>query len=512
MTDINLKALGIKQTTKKPEQKITEAILLNRVSSKEQAEGYSLEAQEERLRNYCKKVGLEVVQVCSFAESSTRGNRPKFRDFMKQIKARKKPIAIVCDKVDRLQRGYKETPMIEELRLSGKAELHFISDNLKLHKNSSSQDLLRYDFCVMLARNYVECISENVKRSHEQMVREGKAMGLVALGYLNVRDPETKVANVILDHERSHKVLHIFEAYGTGLYSLSELVKIAYDIGLTNKKKPYKPLVKSQIDRMLKNVFYCGYAKRGDEYYEHCYPAIVSMELFMKCVAVRQGKNKQYSKITKRDTIFKGLIKCQNCGCSVTPDIKKGKYIYLKPNTKKGCNCKQINENVANDMVEEVFKAMSMPDEVKQSYVKALQERFKKADGIQSQEKLTLSKKVTSLNSRYDRLKIAYLDGDFDREEYLTEKQNIELEKRTLEKRIAELSTDNKELFITAEYLLDVVSRANFLYQSSRIDRKRKILKLVFSNFFLNGRNLSYEIRKPFDMFVKRANRLKNWA
>lgn len=115
-------------------------------------------------------------------------------------------------------------------------------------------------------------------------------------------------------------------------------------------------------------------------------------------------------------------------------------------------------------------------------------------------------------NSRYDRLKIAYLDGDFDREEYLTEKQNIELEKRTLEKRIAELSTDNKELFITAEYLLDVVSRANFLYQSSRIDRKRKILKLVFSNFFLNGRNLSYEIRKPFDMFIKRANRLKNWA
>ena len=154
MTDINLKALGIKQTTKKPEQKITEAILLNRVSSKEQAEGYSLEAQEERLRNYCKKVGLEVVQVCSFAESSTRGNRPKFRDFIKQIKARKKPIAIVCDKVDRLQRGYKETPMIEELRLSGKAELHFISDNLKLHKNSSSQDLLRYDFCVMLVPKF----------------------------------------------------------------------------------------------------------------------------------------------------------------------------------------------------------------------------------------------------------------------------------------------------------------------------------------------------------------------
>ena len=42
---------------------------------------------------------------------------------MKQIKARKKPIAIICDKVDRLQRGFKETPMIEELRVSRKAQL-----------------------------------------------------------------------------------------------------------------------------------------------------------------------------------------------------------------------------------------------------------------------------------------------------------------------------------------------------------------------------------------------------
>ncbi len=116
------------------------------------------------------------------------------------------------------------------------------------------------------------------------------------------------------------------------------------------------------------------------------------------------------------------------------------------------------------------------------------------------------------LNSRLARLKTAYLDGDFTRDEYLTEKQNIQREQESLEKRNSELSTDNKEIEITLEYLLKVVSKANFLYESSRIDRKRKILKLVFSNFFLNSSNLSYDIRKPFDMFVKRANRLLNWT
>lgn len=162
----------------------------------------------------------------------------------------------------------------------------------------------------------------------------------------------------------------------------------------------------------------------------------------------------------------------------------------MKPNTKnidgKKCNCKQINENKANDMFSKVFKSMTISEDVLQGYLQALKTRF-------------------------DRLKKTYLDGDFSREEYLKEKQDIELEQKFLENKIAQLSTDNKEFEITLEYLLELTSKINFLYESSRIERKRKILNLVFSNFFLNGSNLSYELKKPFDMFVKRANRLKNW-
>lgn len=86
------------------------------------------------------------------------------------------------------------------------------------------------------------------------------------------------------------------------------------------------------------------------------------------------------------------------------------------------------------------------------------------------------------------------------------------MEQKTLEKRISELSTDNKELEITLEYLLDLVSRINSLYESSRIEKKRKILNLVFLEFSQRLKLSSYDIRKPFDMFVKRANRLKIWS
>ena len=51
-----------------------------------------------------------------------------------------------------------------------------------------------------------------------------------------------------------------------------------------------------------------------------------------------------------------------------------------------------------------------------------------------------------------------------------------------------------------------IASRICELFKSSRIDKKRRILNLVFPNFFLNGSKLEYTIRSPFNMLVNRAS------
>ena len=84
------------------------------------------------------------------------------------------------------------------------------------------------------------------------------------------------------------------------------------------------------------------------------------------------------------------MIKCQKCGCMVTPDIKKGKYIYLKPNSKKECDCKQISEEVANKLVESVFKSMSFTEEELRIYLKRLNEHFQLLDSSRNAEKQKL--------------------------------------------------------------------------------------------------------------------------
>lgn len=55
--------------------KATNAIILVRVSTREQEEGYSIEAQKYRLVEYCQRKNLEVIKTFEIIESSSRGDR-----------------------------------------------------------------------------------------------------------------------------------------------------------------------------------------------------------------------------------------------------------------------------------------------------------------------------------------------------------------------------------------------------------------------------------------------------
>ena len=121
-------------------KRATKAVILARVSSKEQEEGYSLDGQENNARAYCQRKGLEVLETFSFSESSTKGTRKKFHVMLDFIDEQDECIAIVSDTVDRFQRSFKETLELNPKLNAGKVELHFVSNGLVLHKNSPASD------------------------------------------------------------------------------------------------------------------------------------------------------------------------------------------------------------------------------------------------------------------------------------------------------------------------------------------------------------------------------------
>jgi hypothetical protein len=63
------------------------AIILARVSTKEQEEGHSIAAQRQRLADYCARKGLTVIRVFELVESFTRGERKEFVAMLEFAKA-----------------------------------------------------------------------------------------------------------------------------------------------------------------------------------------------------------------------------------------------------------------------------------------------------------------------------------------------------------------------------------------------------------------------------------------
>lgn len=359
-------------------KKATKAIILARVSSKEQEEGYSIDAQTYRLEEYCVRKGLEVLQIFKFSESSTTGNRDKFKQAIEFAKQQKEIIAVVADKVDRLQRNHKETPLLNDLIEREKIELHFYTENCVMHKYSTSQEKMVWNMFVMMAQNYVDSLRDNVNRSIAQKLREGEWVSTAPIGYLHINNGskhDRGKGEIVVDKMRAPLIRKLFEEYATGGHTIGEMVKKTKDWGLRNSRSNQDHLCLSHVHSILQNPFYYGVMrlKKTGKEYPHIYPPIISKDLFDECQKVRLGWNKQPFKWGGKEYIFRGLIKCAATGRVVTSDTKRKTYtngkvaewVYLRVWDAKNQNKVMfVKEDKILQEVQKVFDSMHLEPEM----------------------------------------------------------------------------------------------------------------------------------------------------
>lgn len=142
-----------------------EAVIFARVSSREQARGQSTTAQIMNCQQYCDSMGIKVIKIFNITESSTRGERKRFKEVLEFVKARKAKTLIIADCVDRIQRSFKETVELKDLAEKSVLEIHFLRDCLTITDHSTSSEQLRWNMSVLAAQAYVDSLRDNVNRS-----------------------------------------------------------------------------------------------------------------------------------------------------------------------------------------------------------------------------------------------------------------------------------------------------------------------------------------------------------
>lgn len=478
------------------------AVVFARVSTREQKEGYSISGQLHRIEEYCGSKNIPIIATYTPAESSTKGARKTFFKMLNFVKKQKAPIAIVCDKVDRLQRSFKEYHFIMDLLDNHKTQLHFVTEHEVVTKDSDNSAFMVYHMNIMIAEGYVRCLSDNVKRGMREMPEKGEYFHTAPVGYLNQRTSRHQTT-IVIDPVMGPIVRKLFYEYASGIYTLADLTRMAEELGFRTIRgnKAHKQTIIS----MLKNPFYCGFMRCYDQLYPHNYEKLISKELFDKCQDLLLGRS--FHRKRKVDDMYRGMIFCKHCGKMITPDVKH------KPNGRihrylfcPHCKDTRINENIIDAKIkDDLCRLKKMPLTLLEQALVLIQEEVKEKHKIEIEERRILKSKRTQLENSLDMLLDMRLNNSITQEQYNKKYNDITKQIETTDRKLTHYNEVTKQGLNTLEDLVLLVSKIPEIYESSNFDEKRKVLKLLYSNFLLEGKNPLFSIRKPLENILSRG-------
>ena len=485
-------------------KEIQKVVIYARVSSKEQEkEGFSIPAQLELLREYASRNNMLIVKEYEDVETAKKAGRTNFNEMLKFLKSSKDCNTILVEKTDRLYRNFKDYVTIEDLKLV----VHLVKENSTMSEASRSHEKLIHGIKVLMAKNYIDNLSEEVKKGLRQKAKEGYVTGKPPYGYTkHLNDKKTSY----IDEQTAPYVKRAFELYAEGNISLRALSNKLFEEGFIYKPNTPKAY-KTQIEHILKNKFYYGVIEYMGEIYEGKHEPLITKDLFDRTQEAFRKDNKPKHMIAK-NFLFAGMVKCSKCGCNISGEIKKGKYIYYSCTGGRG-ECEQqhiyINESKIEKQLLQALSRISITKEHKEWISNALIESFKDERNYTAERLKSLNAQKQKLTERIDNLYIDKLEGKISEEFWADKHSKWTQDLYTIKSNIDAIEKSNINFIEQGEKFLKICLEVNDLYKYGDNSEKKQLLNYVLQNLTIEGENIHYEYKKPFDIFAKGLNRNK---
>ena len=188
------------------------AIILTRVSSQEQARGWSLETQRDRCREYAAAHGLTVVAEYEDVETGATIERRGFQQAMADIRAGK-ALAVIVYQTDRLHRDLPHAMLTRrELHRLG-VELHTVRRG---RSGSNPEEQFADNIDDLLAELERAKIMERTNRGKRAKMEAGKVLGAGPAPYGYRYEGQRGDRHLVIDETTAAIVREIFAAYAGG--------------------------------------------------------------------------------------------------------------------------------------------------------------------------------------------------------------------------------------------------------------------------------------------------------
>lgn len=310
-----------------------------RVSTEEQAlHGLSVEAQTQALEEWAKAQRAEVVGLYIDAGLSARKpatKRPELQRLLRDVAAKKIDL-IAFTKLDRWFRNVGEYYKVQEVLEKHSVNWRTIHED---YDTSTASGRLKINIMLAVAQDEADRTSERIKAVFDRKKQRCEPVsGIAPLGYI-VKDKK-----LVIDDSKAHIVKDLFNVYNEtrSAYKaqrhLGEVHDIHYDI--------------STVKRLLKNTRYKGEAYGIKDF---CEP-IIDPRLFDATQEIMLQRAQRHCAAAGRIYIFKGMLRCPECGKVMSAIVCKNIYYYRCARRTYVGNC-GFKDYVREDRIESYLLA-----------------------------------------------------------------------------------------------------------------------------------------------------------
>jgi len=418
-----------------------------RVSTEEQAkEGFSIKAQQDKLRDYIKIKGWELYDV--YIDDGISGknitDRPAINRLIADIIKKNVENALVF-KIDRLTRSTKDLISLMDLFNENNCAFNSLMESIDTHTPSGRMFIKIIGIFAEFER---ENIIERVSVALEKKVKEGYTLSCynnIPYGY----SKEIGKRDITVNEEESKVVKDIFNLY---LHKHKSFNAIATELNMRNIPSSNNATWGGYaISYILANPIYIGkvrYAVNDEKRYFEAdgkHEAIIPEKIFLEVQAKMAKMQRIIKKRPREDNYFCGTLMCAECGGKMTTHgqySKTGAYYgnYMcTGKNRNGC----ISGTFGHNKVETAFRRYienyeNLEVEPTEIITSQAHTNNEDTENIKAELETALNKLIKKERD----IMTLYINEKIDYDDYTKMLSIIKAERKSHEAKIAELENE----------------------------------------------------------------------
>lgn len=461
-----------------------------RVSSEEQLDGHSLDAQRRAIDAACAERGWTIVAWYAdegiSAHTDDVGKRPAFHRMVEDAKRRRFD-AVVVHKLDRFARSV--VVALGTFKLLNDLGISFLSLSEQGMDFTTPMGKVMFGMLALLAEYYSENLGLEIKKGKAERKAKGLHNGLVPFGYRSVDggvaepDPATMEGAVLA-----------FEMAAAGK-SLREIAQALNARGYRTAGNMRRgAFTKDTVRDMLANRFYLGELpdfepgtrRRVREWREGKHPALINAAVF-EAAGQAMRRRATAAKADRRNASvysLSGLLRCVHCGERMRVlHNKDGRVRYYCRNKAQGLGCSGRGSylDVYEEQIVGDLAAFQLPEVWKPVVLEEAARPLRRDGDVEEQRR--------HWQARLSRLKDLYAWGDLTREEYQAERDAAERE-------LARLAPAEQHA-AQVERLAAYVQSLPAAWRDATPQQRNQLANVIYEEIWVDGPAVEYVKPRP---------------